>query len=299
VLSTAVGLFPRVDACLPFPDANYSLAIGGDGNHALQRPSPSFTVPPTQRVLIDANAVRSVVQYADEHSNPSVVTLAIDTGAAVPWSLTITNLSHVSETAKMGEVFRTVGTLTTSAAQPTSLADSRVVFGPPLQPVQSLVSFLEVFGPIPPVNVGMTNDWTLQVGLKVDFKKFLESYLPATKAFLEKFIEDLDLVLSDKESAGGSSCVIQFELTVKIPTAFPPIVGIGLAKIQLLLATDVGTAWTFQLGFGAGVSADIGIGDLTAYFAETEFLIVGDTIFGLGASVLIRAASTSTSSKSM
>jgi len=206
----------------------------------------------------------------------------------VPWSLTITNLSHANETAKMGEVFRTVGTLTASAAAPVTMQDSRLVFGPPLKPVQSLVSFLEVFGPLPPVNVGMTNDWTLQVGLKVDFKKFLESYAPPTKAFLEEFIEDLDLVLSDKESAAGSSCVIQFELTVKFPTPFKPIVGIGLAKIQLLMATDVGTAWTIQIGFGAGISQNIGIGELTAYFAETEFLIVGDTVFGLGAGMLLK-----------
>ena len=288
MLSTAVGLFPRVDASLPFPDASYRLAIGAGGNFTLELSSPSFTVPPTERVLADANAVRSVVHYADENGDPSVVTVAIDTAAAVPWSVTITNLSHATETARMGEVIRTVGTLTASAGAPTSVADSRLVFGPPLKPVQALISFLEVFGPLPPPTLGMTNEWTLQAGLKIDFVKLLESYVPATKAFLEKFIEDLDFVFSAKFSANETQSVTQFEITLKFPTPFPPIIAVGLAKIQFLVSTSVGTAWTILIGFGAGISADIGIGDLTAYYASTEFLITGDTVFGLGAGMLLK-----------
>ena len=40
-LGLSVGPFPRLDACIPFPDANYALAIGANGNLALQRSSPT------------------------------------------------------------------------------------------------------------------------------------------------------------------------------------------------------------------------------------------------------------------
>ena len=49
-----------------------------------------------------------------------------------------------------------------------------------------------------------------------------------------------------------------------------------------------GTAYTFTIGAGVGVSYDVGDFNITAYFAETMTLIVGDTVFGLGSSVLIR-----------
>lgn len=288
ILATAVGLFPKPDGCIPFPDAAYALAIGAGGNFTLQRGSPSFTTPPLKRVIRDSQAARSVAYCADENGVPSVVTLAIDTAAALPWSMTITNMSMASESGSLGEVQRIVGTVSSSAAAPTALTDSRLVLGPCMQPVVAVVSFLEQFGPLPPLDVSMTNSLQLQVSEKFDFAKLLERVGPAVKAFLEEFIVDLDVLVSWVVGTPNQDITHTFEVTVKIPTPFG-VVAIGLAKMKLQLGDD-GNAWTFQLGAGVGVEFHIARFNALAYFAETEFLITGDNVFALGASVLIKGS---------
>jgi hypothetical protein len=126
------------------------------------------------------------------------------------------------------------------------------------------------------------------VGLKFDFEKLLEQ-VPALKAFLKQFIVDLDIVMSWMETATSQNSVTTFEITIKVPTPFTPVVAIGLAKVKFQMGDD-GNAWTFQLGVGIGVSFNIGPFEALAYFAESEFLIAGDTVFGLGASALIKGS---------
>ena len=287
-LATATGPFPRLDACIPFPNPNYALAIGAGGNLALQ-PSPFiYTTPVLKRVLRESSTARSIAYTADENNTPSVVTLAIDTASASPWSVNITNLSLANESGTLGEVTRVVGTVQASPTSATQLADSRFVFGPPLKPVAALVSFLEQFGSMPPPAVNMTNDWQLLAGVTFDFTKYLSLLGPAVKSFVEQFIVDLDVKLQSKTKATTSTFVMQFELTVKIPTPFPPIVAIGLAKVQFEMGDDF-NAWTFQLGVGIGVSFSVGPFQAIAYYAQSQFLITGDTVFGLGASSLVKA----------
>jgi len=108
------------------------------------------------------------------------------------------------------------------------------------------------------------------------------------KSFVKQFIEDLDVKMLSKTTSTSSHFIMQFELTVKIPTPFPPIVAIGLAKVQFQMGDD-GNAWTFQLGVGIGVSFNIGPFEAIAYYAQSQFLITGDTVFGLGASSLVKA----------
>jgi hypothetical protein len=86
LLSTSIGLFPRTANCIPFPSANYALSLGAGGNLKLELPTPSFTVPPLDRALLDSQSVRSVVHYADDKGNRSEATVKIDTAAPVPWS---------------------------------------------------------------------------------------------------------------------------------------------------------------------------------------------------------------------
>jgi hypothetical protein len=288
ILATAVGLFPKPAGCIPFPDNAYALAIGAGGNFTLKRATASFTTPPLKRVIRESQAARSVAYCADENNTPSVVTLAIDTAAPRPWSLTITNMSMASESGSLGEVQRIVGTVSSSATAPTKFTDSRFVFGPPLQPVAQVVSFLEHFGPLPPLDVSMTNQWQLQVGLKADFEKILEQY-PGLKDFLKKFIEDLDVLMAWVETPTSQNSTTTFEVTVKIPTPFEPVVAIGLAKVKLQVGDD-GNAQTFELGVGVGVDFDLvkDVVGVVAYFAETAFLITGDNVFAVGVGVLVK-----------
>ena len=239
-------------------------------------------------MLRESSTARSIAYTADENNTPSVVTLAIDTASPSPLSVNITNLSLANESGTLGEVTRVVGTVQASPTSATQLADSRFVFGPPLKPVAALVSFPEQFGSMPPPAVNMTNDWQLLAGITFDFTKYLSMLGPAVKSFIEQFIVDLDVKLQSKTKATTSTFVMQFELTVKIPTPFPPIVAIGLAKVQFEMGDDF-NAWTFQLGVGIGVSFSVGPFQAIAYYAQSQFLITGDTVFGLGASSLVKA----------
>jgi len=289
LLSTAVGLFPRAENCIPFPDANYALAIGPGGNFRLQLPTPSFTVPPLERALLDSPSVRSIVHYADENGNRSDVTVKIDTAAALPWSITITNLSIATESGFFGEIQRVVGTLSSSANAPTRLESTRLVFGPPLKPVQSLISFLEVFGAAPPADVSLTNEWSYQIGEKFDFKEMLKHYAPELETFLKQFIVDLDIVVSVKGGGTNFLAVMELEATVKFPVPIPPLlVSIGLAKIQLVLGNPHVATFSLQIGVGAGLDVQLGFGELIVFYAETFSLIKGVAVFGLAAGLLFK-----------
>jgi hypothetical protein len=202
----------------------------------LQLPAPSFTVPPLDRALLDSQTVRGIVHYADENGNRSDVTVRIDTAAPVPWSISISNLSLAMESGSFGELHRVVGTLSAAANAPTSLTNARLVFGPPLKPVQDVVAFLEAFGAVPPVDVALTNEWSLQVGEKFDFAEMLKLSLPELQAFLEKFIDDLDVVVSLKFGGENLLSVMEFEVALKFPLPLLPIIiVVGLAKVQLVL----------------------------------------------------------------
>jgi len=286
-LGTAISLFPQLGVTIPFPNANYSLDIASDGNYALHLPTPSFRPPPLQRVLLDAPPIRTLVEYADENGNPSTVTVVIDTAAPIPWSSRIQNISLSTHDGARNEITRIVGDMEASAEKATALQNSRLVFGDALKPIQALVSFLENFGPIPPVNVSMTNDASIKAGLKIDFEKILE-HNPTVGAFLKKFVIDLDFEVAETVHPLATEAEATFELTLKFPTPFTPVVGIALAKVKIQLNSGFGTSYTFTIGVGVGVSYDVGDFNITAYFAETIFLIAGDTIFGLGCSVLIR-----------
>jgi hypothetical protein len=286
-LGTAVDLFPRLELTIPFPDANYSLNIAPDGNFKLQLPTPSFQPPRVQRVLLDAPPIRTVVEYGDEKGNSCTVTVVLDSSAAIPWSTRIQNLSVATNDGDRNEITRVVGDLEASAVKPAALQNSRLVFGGALQPVQDTVSFLEKFGPIPPVSVSMTNDASIKAGLKIDFQKILQNN-PVVGNFMKKFVIDLDFEVSEVIYPLATEAEAVFELTLKIPTPFTPVVGIALAKFKIQLNSGFGTSYTFTIGVGVGVSYDVGDFNITAYFAETVFLIAGDNIFGLGCSVLIR-----------
>ena len=128
-LGTAVDLFPRLDATIPFPDANYALEIAAGGALRLDLPTPTFSPPSITRTLLDAPPLTTALHYADENGTPSEVTVTIDTAAAVPWSVSITNLSLATLDGDRGEITRLVGDVVASPTQPTALNNSRLVFG--------------------------------------------------------------------------------------------------------------------------------------------------------------------------
>ncbi|MGE5140873.1 MAG: hypothetical protein ACM3JD_15515, partial [Rudaea sp.] len=122
-LATAVGYFPRTDSAIPFPDADYSLAISG-GSYKLQMPSPTFPVTVGQRTIAEAAGVHSYADYTG-----STVELVIDTSAPVPWSFNLKQVASAMSSGSMGEVMRVTGDIAADANAPANMGNSQVVFG--------------------------------------------------------------------------------------------------------------------------------------------------------------------------
>jgi hypothetical protein len=288
VLGTATGPFCSIDLCIPFNDANYSLAISSSGDLTLQLPQSSFTTNVQPRVLRNSKALKTVAYCSDENGKPSVMTITINTASKIPWSVSITNMSLATESGSLGEVARVVGDISSDSQTPTQLLNSRLVFGGAIQPVQKVVSFLQQFAKLPAPAIAMTNDWQLQAGLKFDLEKYLED-VPGLKAFLEQFIVDFDFKLVCEVTPADTSFDAEFELTVKFKTPFAVVV-IGLASFEIHMQ-DSGNTYTITLGAGLGVDFPVsGIFKAIAYFAVTQSLIIGDTVLGLGTGTLLKGS---------
>ena len=275
VLATATGPFCHVNLCIPFNNASYSLAISSTGDLKLQLPQPSFTTNAPPRVLRSSKTLETIAYCSDETGAPSVVTISIDTSLTKPWSISVTNMSLATSSGSLGEVVRIVGNIQSDSQTPTQIVNSRVLFGKALQPVQSVVSFLDHFGQIPAPTIAMTNDWQIQAGLKFDFAEYLKA-VPALASLIKQFVVDLDFKLVAEITTQDTTMDAEFEVTLKFKTPFGIDV-IGLASFEIHMA-DKGNTYTITLGAGLGVSFDCAGFDAIAYFAVTQSLIIGDDV---------------------
>ena len=157
-LANSVGYFPRTDSAIPFPDANYSIAISG-GNYKLQLPSPAFAVTVGQRTIAEAGGVRSYADY-----NGAIAQLVIDTAAAVPWSFQLQDVNLATSSGLLGEVIRLTATVDAAADVATSLKKSKIAFGGALGVVQDILTFLQTLGFPSPLSVSMTNKVQVKAG---------------------------------------------------------------------------------------------------------------------------------------
>ena len=278
-LANAVGLFPRTDSAIPFPNANYSLAISSTGNIKLQLPTPSFPVTVGQRTLSQAAGVRGYVDYAG-----STAAIAIDTSAAVQWSFSLKGVSSATSTTLLGEVLRVVADVDAAANAAAKLNNPRLIFGSALAPVQGILAFLSALGFPVPLNVSMTNKLQLKVGLKIPMDKELNKLLPPGGPSLD----DTDVVISFVIDSPLAEVDFELAATLLIPTPFDPLMAAGKIGVKIALSTASGTTFTLTVGAGLGVLLDLKIFKVQAYFLETMFFIVGDTVVGMGVGVLIK-----------
>jgi hypothetical protein len=295
-LANSVGFFPRTDAAIPFPDANYGLVISG-GNYRLQLSSPSFPVMVGQRTIAEAAGVRGYTDY-----NGSAATVAIDTSAPVPWSFQLKNVAAAMSSGSMGELMRIVGDIRADAKSPTTLANSNVVFGGALGVVQDVMKFLQELGFPTPMSVSMTNSPELKVLLKIPMDDELNKLMPPCGAHFE----DTDVTVGMDIDLKKGDVGVEFEAgaAIFVPTPFctcvpqpppdPPEItglqGVGLIKFNAKISTDVGQVITLTVGAGIGVSFKLTDAfKVVAYYVETEFLIFGD-VFGLGVGALLKGS---------
>ena len=294
-LANAVGLFPRTDAAIPFPDANYSLAISGAGDLKLQLPSPSFPVTVGQRTISQASDVRAYADYS-----AAVVTIAIDTASALPWSFQLKNSAAAMSSGSMGEIIRLVGDFSADAKNASTLGNSNVIFGGALGVVQDVMKFLQELGFPTPMSVSMTNSPELKIGLKLPLDDELNKLMPPCGASFQ----DTDVTVEWNIDLDNGEVGAEFELSaaIFIPTPFctcvpavPPelphitgLQGVGLIQFDAKLDTSFGQVITLTMGAGIGVTFKLAdTFKVVAYYVETEFLIFGD-VLGLGVGALLK-----------
>lgn len=296
-LANSVGLFPRTDAAIPFPDANYSLEIAAEGAIRLQRPSPSFPVTVGQRTISDTGEVRAFADYTG-----STATVNIDTAAAVPWTFQLKNAAAAMSSSSMGEIMRIVGDFTADAQSPATLGNSQVIFGGALGVVQDVLKFLEELGFPSPMSVSMTNALELKISLKIPLDDELNKLMPPCGAHFED--TDVTVGMTIDLKSGETGAEFEAGAAIFIPTPFctcvpavPPdlpqisgLQGVGLLKFDAKISTKVGQVITLTIGAGIGVSFKLADSfKVVAYYAETEFLIFGD-VFGLGVGALLKGS---------
>jgi hypothetical protein len=278
-LANSVGYFPRLDAAISFPDANYALVIT-DGNYSLQPPQ-SFPVTVGQRTISEAAGVRTYADYAG-----AVANIAIDTAATVPWSFNLENVNFAASAGALGEVMRMTSTVNAAANIITTLAKPNLTFGGALGVVQDIMKFLEALGFPMPLHVSMTNKLEIRAFLKIPLDEELNKLMPPGGPELD----DSDVTVSLVIAPPLAEAEFEFGATLLIPTPFDPLKAVGRIDVSIKLSTDSGTNLTLTAGAGLGVSFDVAGFGCKAYFLETMFLIAGDAAYGFGCGLLIKGS---------
>jgi hypothetical protein len=285
-LSTSTGPFPPLKNCIPITDPAWNIAISTSGQLKLQLSAPSFQTTSLRRVLRDNPNLRSVAYTSDEQTppQPSTVTLAIDS-ASSSWACKITNLSLAMKTADYGEVLRVVGSMDSSSASPPSFSTPKLIFGPKLGAVTKLVSFLQDFGLMPPLDLAFGS---VQGSELFNLQKALaKGGLGPVSKWIENFVIDMDFKFQFATTEEKTNMEIDGDITFKLPLGVWMLVWIGAVALRM---TDSGNIWQITLGVGYGYNIPL-VEPLEAYAyaAVACHITIASGVFGFGASVLIKA----------
>ena len=288
VLGTSTGIFPQLDICIPFDGNQYVLLIQS-GNNLTLKPSASFTTKKVGRVIRDSTTLRSVAWTNDN----SLVNLSINTAAALPWSLKITNLSSAFESGSLGEVIRVAHTLTADAKSPAQLVDAKVVWGDSMKPAADALTLFNGFGAVTPLVISMTNQWSYKFSMQMDLNRLLEQ-LPGIGDIIKQIVKQLSFGVSSMTSPTASSMQMDYDAAIMIPIATGSVVGFGKVRVLMKTALDTGdaqpTTSIIEVEVGAGWGFNFTVAGFQAYaFGVLALVIIrGATTSGIGAAFILR-----------
>lgn len=282
-LSTSLGPFPSFDFCIPFEvvpaggSPSYRLSIGTDGSLRLVLPSSTFTAPKDQRVIFESPDLSTIV-----YTQGTAITLTIDSAASPSFTFEMRNLALATETTDSGtkqELQRVVGDLICSSTGLAELRNTQLVFGPPLQPMKDVLSFMKTLGITPPLQLSMTNEWSSYWWMEADLAR-LEKLLQGVGAapppgsnvvldFIKKFVPELSFKIENNTKMTAVLQEMKARVVVKIPKAIIGLLDVLLTAIfnmTTAVAITDPTRKTIEGGVGGGVgfSQDFAIGTLEA-----------------------------------
>ena len=280
-LSTAVGPFPDAAHTIPFPDADYGLEPRPGGGLALNLAHNDFPVPGGDHVLHDNGHVQLFARFQDESATPATVHLEIDSTQAVPWVFRLEGVEIGVSTSGLGEIMRLLGSIHSSAVQPTVLTSATTHFGGALSAVQELLDFLGS-KPVPAdIPFAQRNQWSCEVALKIPFLG-----APGEQDTLDVWfftIRDADITVGwvIDLSHSGTSAKLELGAVATVATPFPPLVAAGQLNLEIELS-DAGTDLVLAIGLGVGAVFKLGPFEAYAIYFVNFYLVVADTNVGFG-----------------
>ena len=275
-LMNATGVFPRQDACLAFPDAAYSLQIGGAGEFTLAGLPASFPPSLAQRTLTTSSAGTIGFEYGDGHGTASQISVAITPAA---WSFTLEPVNVRLDMTPFDALMRTVGDLSVTSTDGLGFQNGKLVLGSVLTPLQDLLSFLSELGLPYPLLVSISNAGWNQT-TKYKLQSSVQFGMP--NPLLPKAVNDaltnsplgsLSLMaktgVSNTATAAGAllgsssqwSYFFTFSGSAQVPV-FPLVKAGGLIALGITVNFPAGTLpQSEQLSFSFGVIMTVG-GDI-------------------------------------
>lgn len=150
----ATGFFPRQDSCISFPNNAYSLQVSGPGQFTLSLSPNPFTISQPDRSMAGSAGMGVTLEYSDEDSNPTQVSVAISPAA---WSIAESDICVRMDLSPFNGLVRIAGSSQASSSSGASFPTSRVVYGSVFSPVESLITFLESLGFPNPLTLAISN----------------------------------------------------------------------------------------------------------------------------------------------
>lgn len=315
-LMEATGICPRQDACLAFPNANQQLQIMGPGQFALAVAPNPFPPSMPSRVLAGGAAATIGFEYADENGNPCTVSVAI---APDSWAVNLKGVNVRLDMSPFDGIMRTVGDSQAASGAGVAFANSRLVLGSVLAPLQQVLTFLEALGLPYPFAMSFSNSGWSQ-SKKYKMKAGLQLNLPMKKSEGARFDIPTDtpigtILIGLKIGFGNAAAsedalftstsqwlaYLSFKGSVQVPV-FPPLPvkagGIVIFKMEADFPAGKTTEQeklTLQLGVIITVGGDLipGVLSLQASVAFAFTLVVVTSpppSIGVGVGLILSAS---------
>jgi hypothetical protein len=173
-LAGGIALFPRPERCHPLP-AGSALVITGRGKVRLDVATQPELAPGEFKVGVAECTLSqsATMRIRSRFASNATIRLVIDSDRNPDWECTFGPIAAIGDIGDFDELIQTVGTMSSSSHAAPKLTEPKMVFGGPLAPVQTIISFLTAFGLPFPFDISVTNQtYGFKSGWKYKFPLF-------------------------------------------------------------------------------------------------------------------------------
>lgn len=280
-LISMLGPFPRADDCVPFRnDQNYQFDIGNNGSLKLLPETPYQLDSVVMRTTVLSTNMTNII-YLGEADSQGVVTtkseilLNIDSEAAIPWTLNVSNTKSTSVSSSVGPLASIRGDIVSSAMTGfPSFQNSRLDFESGLASSKDM-SALDALGPMNDLQCTMSNEIQLNWGMDLGVDDLLKNaHIPGElKTFIEEFIDEISFKLKCTATLKKLSMTVDLELEIDFKFPVGPGYVIAFLDGGISFSTQ-GIDGFIKLGAGYGWG-----GKMSGFTCKAEAIIYYEHAF--------------------